>query len=217
MQFNLTGFVQKLGISDVDQWWEVEERAYPHQQTLQQASTATTHSNNPFSTGFSPSLYNCHLSKMAEASTPLLYSAPDDRSTESQSSISSTSLAEKHWFRRLTSRRNIAPFFLTLLGTLIIILAVTLLTSMDRPKRKNVVLMVSDGMGPASLSLARSYMQFTEDVEFYKQLELDPYIVGTSRTRSHGLFSLPALLPFTANISHHLNFQCILSGVAYGR
>jgi alkaline phosphatase len=57
---------------------------------------------------------------------------------------------------------------------------------MDRPKPKNVVLMVSDGMGPASLSLARSYMQYTEDVEFYKQLALDPYIVGTSRTRSHG-------------------------------
>jgi len=123
---------------------------------------------------------------MATASTPLLQAPPDDRTTESQSSISSASLAQKHWFRRLTSRRNVVPFFLTLLGTLVIILAVTLLTSLDRPKPKNLVLMVSDGMGPASLSLARSYMQYTDDVEFYKQLALDPYIVGTSRTRSHG-------------------------------
>ena len=63
---------------------------------------------------------------------------------------------------------------------------------MDRPKPKNLILMVSDGMGPASLSLARSYMQYIEDVEFYEQLPLDSYIVGTSRTRSHGL--LPSVL-----------------------
>jgi len=124
--------------------------------------------------------------KMATDSTPLLYPAPSDATTESQSTISTHSLAQKHWFRRLTSRRNVVPFFLTLVGTLTIILAVTLLTSMDRPKPKNLILMVSDGMGPASLSLARSYMQYVEDVEFYQQLPLDPYIVGTSRTRSHG-------------------------------
>ncbi len=129
---------------------------------------------------------------MATDSTPLLYSAPSDATTESQSTISTHSLAQKHWFRRLTSRRNVVPFFLTLLGTLTIILAITLLTSMDRPKPKNLILMVSDGMGPASLSLARSYMQYIEDVEFYEQLPLDPYIVGTSRTRSHGL--LPSVL-----------------------
>ena len=125
-----------------------------------------------------------------------------------QSTISSASLAQKHWFRRLTSRRNVVPFFLTLLGTLIIILAVTLLTSMDRPKPKNLVLMVSDGMGPASLSLARSYMQYTEDVEFYKQLPLDPYIVGTSRTRSHG----PSPFPVRVCTSHIFPCFCFVCG-----
>ena len=123
---------------------------------------------------------------MPSSSSPLLPSRPDDDSDDEYSSLSS-SQEHAHWFRRLTSRRNVLPFFLTLLGTLIIIIAVTLLTSMDTPKRKNVVLMVSDGMGPASLSLARSFMQYSEDYEFNKQLPLDPYIIGTSRTRSHSL------------------------------
>ena len=123
---------------------------------------------------------------MASSISPLLHSHPDDDSDIESSSLSS-SQKRAHWFRRLTSRRNILPFFLTLLATLIIVIAVTFLTSMDTPKRKNVVLMVSDGMGPASLSLARSFMQYSEDDGFNKQLPLDPFIVGTSRTRSHSL------------------------------
>ena len=125
--------------------------------------------------------------RMPSSTSPLLYSHPDDDSDDESSSLSS-SQEHAHWFRRLTSRRNVLPFFLTLLGTLIIVIAVTLLTSMDSPKRKNVVLMVSDGMGPASLSLARSFMQYSEDDGFNKQLPLDPYLIGTSRTRSHSLF-----------------------------
>jgi alkaline phosphatase len=82
------------------------------------------------------------------------------------------------------------PFFLTLMGTLTIVLAVTFLTSMDAPKPRNLVLMVSDGMGPASLSLARSYMQYTQGLEFDTQLPLDRYIIGTSRTRSSSLSTM---------------------------
>ena len=124
---------------------------------------------------------------MASSSTPLLQPPQPNHDSDRDSITISSSDPERHWFLRLTSHRNVLPFFLTLLGTLVIVLAVTLLTSMDVPKRKNVVLMVSDGMGPGSLSLARSFMQYSEDMEFYKQLALDPYIVGTSRTRSHGL------------------------------
>jgi len=118
---------------------------------------------------------------MAIETSPLLGNR-DDEENEVPSSVDSSK--HPHWFRRLTARRNLVPFFFSLVGTLTIVLAVTLLISMDAPKRKNVVLMVSDGMGPASLSLARSFMQYTEDLEFTKQLALDPYIIGTSRTRS---------------------------------
>ena len=120
---------------------------------------------------------------MADETSPLLNNRDED--SEGNSTVDSTK--HPHWFRHLTARRNIVPFLLTLTGTLIMVLAVTLLTSMDAPKGRNVVLMVSDGMGPASLSLARSYMQYTENLEFNKQLALDPYIIGTSRTRSSSL------------------------------
>ena len=44
--------------------------------------------------------------------------------------------------------------------------------------------MVSDGMGPASLSLARSYRQFAEDLPPDDLLALDRHFWGSSRTRS---------------------------------
>jgi alkaline phosphatase len=122
---------------------------------------------------------------MTSSTSPLLSSQYNDDDTDIESSSFSSSQEHTHWFRRLTSRRNILPFFFTLLATFIVVVAVTLLTAMDQPKRKNVILMVSDGMGPASLSLARTFMQYTQGLELNKQLPLDPYIVGTSRTRSH--------------------------------
>jgi len=50
--------------------------------------------------------------------------------------------------------------------------------------KKNVILMISDGMGPASISLARSYQQYTQKLAFNHNLLIDPFLVGSSRTRS---------------------------------
>jgi len=44
--------------------------------------------------------------------------------------------------------------------------------------------MVSDGMGPASLSLTRSYRQLVDDLPIHDTLTLDRHFWGTSRTRS---------------------------------
>jgi alkaline phosphatase len=123
-------------------------------------------------------------SKMPRSTSRLL-DQDDDNLSETSSTTSSPD-THTHWFRRLTSRRSIIPFFLTLLCTLILILALTFLTTIDTPPKRNLVLMVSDGMGPASLSLTRSFMQFTQNYEFSKQLPLDEYFIGTSRTRAHG-------------------------------
>ncbi|KAL6859240.1 alkaline-phosphatase-like protein [Trichoderma novae-zelandiae] len=51
------------------------------------------------------------------------------------------------------------------------------------PKR-NLVFMVSDGMGPASLSLTRSYRQYIDNLPENDTLVLDQHFWGTSRTRS---------------------------------
>lgn len=50
--------------------------------------------------------------------------------------------------------------------------------------KRNFIFMVSDGMGPASLSLTRSYRQHTENLPMDDVLVLDKHLVGTSRTRS---------------------------------
>ncbi|KAI5867920.1 alkaline phosphatase-like protein [Durotheca rogersii] len=44
--------------------------------------------------------------------------------------------------------------------------------------------MVSDGMGPASLSLTRSFRQYTDGLEYGNTLTLDKHYWGSSRTRS---------------------------------
>ncbi|PYH90047.1 alkaline phosphatase [Aspergillus ellipticus CBS 707.79] len=50
--------------------------------------------------------------------------------------------------------------------------------------KRNLIFMVSDGMGPTSLSMTRSYRQLIEGLPVDDTLVLDKHIVGTSRTRS---------------------------------
>ncbi|KXG47177.1 NADH dehydrogenase [ubiquinone] 1 alpha subcomplex assembly factor 3 [Penicillium griseofulvum] len=50
--------------------------------------------------------------------------------------------------------------------------------------KRNMIFMVSDGMGPTSLSLTRSFRQYTHDLPFDDILVLDKHYIGTSRTRS---------------------------------
>lgn len=58
-------------------------------------------------------------------------------------------------------------------------------TSFAKPSgKRNLIFMVSDGMGPASLSLTRSFRQYTDDLEYGDTLTLDKHFWGTSRTRS---------------------------------
>lgn len=50
--------------------------------------------------------------------------------------------------------------------------------------KRNLIFMVSDGMGPASLSLTRSFRQFEGDLAIDDILNLDQHFLGQSRTRS---------------------------------
>lgn len=50
--------------------------------------------------------------------------------------------------------------------------------------KRNMIFMVSDGMGPTSLTMTRSFRQHTEGLSINNTLVLDEHIVGTSRTRS---------------------------------
>ncbi|SMN20934.1 similar to Saccharomyces cerevisiae YDR481C PHO8 Repressible vacuolar alkaline phosphatase [Maudiozyma saulgeensis] len=53
-----------------------------------------------------------------------------------------------------------------------------------KSQKKNLIFFVTDGMGPASLSLTRSFRQLTQDLPIDDILELDHHLIGSSRTRS---------------------------------
>lgn len=50
--------------------------------------------------------------------------------------------------------------------------------------KRNLIFMVSDGMGPTSLSMTRSFRQLTEGLPLEDTLVLDQHHIGNSRTRS---------------------------------
>lgn len=50
--------------------------------------------------------------------------------------------------------------------------------------KKNLIFMVSDGMGPTSLALTRSWRQYAEQLPWDQTLLLDDHLIGQSRTRS---------------------------------
>ena len=50
--------------------------------------------------------------------------------------------------------------------------------------KRNLIFMVSDGMGPTSLSLTRSFRQFESGLPPDDVLVLDEHLIGSSRTRS---------------------------------
>ena len=50
--------------------------------------------------------------------------------------------------------------------------------------KRNLIFMVSDGMGPTSLSLTRSFKQVSQGLPVDDALVLDEHLIGSSRTRS---------------------------------
>ncbi|CAN8097309.1 unnamed protein product [Discula destructiva] len=128
--------------------------------------------------------------------TPLLASGrrsidsarSDERAEEEDSALRGTSPNGDGASSRL---REIVLFIWALLATAVIIVLAVLLQHNQqtdpfaRPAgKRNLIFMVSDGMGPTSLSLTRSYRQLVEGLEHDDTLTLDKHFWGTSRTRS---------------------------------
>ncbi|KAL2277397.1 hypothetical protein FJTKL_00082 [Diaporthe vaccinii] len=128
--------------------------------------------------------------------TPLLVdprrsvdSARSDRLAEEEDHLVRGSSPDRQpWAYRI---REVVLFVWALLATaIIIVLAVWFQHNQQTgqfskpPGKRNLIFMVSDGMGPASLSLARSYRQLVDGLDFDDTLTLDKHFWGTSRTRS---------------------------------
>ncbi|KAJ2715729.1 vacuolar alkaline phosphatase [Coemansia spiralis] len=56
---------------------------------------------------------------------------------------------------------------------------------MQRSRKRNVIVMISDGFGPASETMARNYMQQTRGLPVGYMSPLDEILVGSSRTQSN--------------------------------
>ncbi|KAK8049879.1 alkaline phosphatase [Apiospora phragmitis] len=128
---------------------------------------------------------------MASATTPLL--ADDRRNSTADSEDdalrgrASSNRSGPAWVFRL---REVLLFTWALLATAgLLIMAVWMShksqTDISKPTgKRNLVFMVSDGMGPASLSMTRSFRQYTQGLEYGNTLTLDKHFWGSSRTRS---------------------------------
>jgi len=87
-----------------------------------------------------------------------------------------------------TRRKKRSRVFIILLSTLVaatvFILAKSWAKVSTAGPKKNVILMISDGFGPASQTFARSYYQYVNNLPYNYTTPLDEILVGSSRTRS---------------------------------
>lgn len=91
--------------------------------------------------------------------------------------------------RTLSQKKKTFTIFSILLVILALIFWQTTTHSDDSTinvhSKKNVIFMVTDGMGPASLSLARSFKQNRDGLDIDDILIIDKHLIGSSRTRSN--------------------------------
>ena len=142
---------------------------------------------------------------MARGEEPLLSQGrpssdhSDDRSMEEEDALL-TGQKQQTGKQGWPFWREIGLFAWAVIATaLVIILAVLYQhqqqTSSPKPSRgewkngrptgkRNLIFMVSDGMGPTSLSLTRSFRQTTTGLPIDDVLVLDEHLIGSSRTRS---------------------------------
>ncbi|CAR28635.1 ZYRO0F08514p [Zygosaccharomyces rouxii] len=98
-------------------------------------------------------------------------------------------------FQRGHRYNKARQFMRFVIPTLILLLAgFNLVTSSDKglesffggkhSGKRNVIFFVTDGMGPTSLSLTRSFRQYVHELAYNDVLVLDQHLIGSSRTRA---------------------------------
>ncbi|KAF0270362.1 hypothetical protein FOG48_00528 [Hanseniaspora uvarum] len=112
--------------------------------------------------------------------------------------------AQKKSFSKSNLQKSL--FFL-ITSALIIFFIIKLLIiqpkSIALPRKKNFIFFVTDGTGPNYLTLARNYKQYITQGDYGTLLNLDSYLIGTSRTRSNSSLVTDSAAGATA-------FSCLL-------
>ena len=125
-----------------------------------------------------------------------------DRAVEEEDALLTGQRTNRSYTRSPAFWRQAGAFTWAILATItVIILAIAYehersIAASRRPRsggwgpdgkptgKRNLIFMVSDGMGPASLSLTRSWRQYESGLPIDDILVLDQHLIGTSRTRS---------------------------------
>lgn len=77
--------------------------------------------------------------------------------------------------------------------------------------KRNLIFMVSDGMGPTSLSLTRGFRQHTEQLPWDDTLVIDQHLIGQSRTRSSSSLVTDSAAGATAFSCGHKSYNGAIS------
>jgi alkaline phosphatase len=132
---------------------------------------------------------------MTASEEPLLHrsESPDESlRAEEEDALLTGQHIDRASTRKWQKWREIGLFTWALLATAALIIVAVVFQKQRAEKepeahpgaKRNLIFMVSDGMGPTSLSLTRSYKQFQYALPFGEQLTLDKHLIGQSRTRS---------------------------------
>jgi alkaline phosphatase len=122
-------------------------------------------------------------------------SAHSDERADEEDALLGNQRNKDYASKRLGFWKEIGLFVWALVATAaVIVLAVVIQHQSEgrdegsKPKKpsgkRNLIFMVSDGMGPASLSLTRSFRQLRDSLPIDDILTLDRHFIGSSRTRS---------------------------------
>ena len=124
--------------------------------------------------------------------------------------------ARKRW-------REIIIFIWALLATALVLILAVLYerqtsgsgndtgSSSSPTGKRNLIFMVSDGMGPSSLSLTRSTWQHMYGMPYSEQLVLDKHLIGQSRTRSTSSLVTDSAAGATAFSCGHKSYNGAIS------
>merc|ERR1712169_59961 len=140
-------------------------------------------------------LFTLPSSTMARGEEPLLHrsDSPDESlRAEEEDALLTGERAERAPASRWQRWREIGLFTWALLATAALIIVAVILQKQRTVKesgpnpsgKRNLIFMVSDGMGPTSLSLTRSFRQLRDGLPIDDTLVLDQHLIGSSRTRS---------------------------------
>src|ERR1700743_2622596 len=129
---------------------------------------------------------------MARDEEPLLARQDTDPSAAEEENLLGGERVQRNKHRGWKFWREVGLFTWAVIATLAVIILGVLFERQQSlnsqpPKptgKRNLIMMVSDGMGPTSLSLTRSYKKYAEGLPWSSKLVLDSYLIGQSRTRS---------------------------------